>query len=121
MVLSPKLAGGAAGLVVLALLGGYFLLWRPGQPPLPITPIQEKTISDLEATNEKLSKERKSLVSQAQANTVKAEQAQTEAARLRGRLKELEAQMRLIEAKRGVLVATPDEALKSLKAMGWLR
>ena len=117
MTLSPKLGAVAAGGVVLILLAGYFL-WRPGQPP-PIIP--EKTISDLEAANEKAAEERKALISQAQANAHRATQAQNEAARVRGRVRDLEAQMMLIRAKRGPVATTPEDAIKELKAMGWLR
>ena len=117
MTLSPKLGAVAAGGVVLILLAGYFL-WRPGQPP-PIIP--EKTISDLEAANEKAAEERKALISQAQANAHRATQAQNEAARVRGRVRDLEAQMMLIRAKRGPVATTPEDAIKELRAMGWLK
>ena len=117
MTLSPKFGAVAASGVVLTLLAGYFL-WRPGQPP-PIIP--EKTISDLEAANEKAAEERKALISEAQANARKATEAQNEAARVRGRVRDLEAQMTLIRAKRGSVATTPDDAIKELRAMGWLK
>ena len=119
MTLSPKLWGVAAGGALSIALIGYFF-WRPSQAPLPISPIQEQVISDLEAANEKTAKERESLKRQAQEAQDKATQAQTEAARVRGRLRELEALNSQIRAK-GVFVTTEAEALKSLKAMGWVR
>ena len=118
MTLSPKIGAVAAGGVVLTLLAGYFFLWRPGQPP-PIIP--EKTISDLEAANEKAAEERKALISQAQANAARATRAFQEAEAVRGRFRDLEAQMMLIRAKRGSMVTTPDDAIKELKVMGWLK
>ena len=120
MTLSPKFWGVAASGIALVLLAGYFFFWRPGQAPPIFTPIQEKTISDLEAANEKANKERESVIKAAQEAAFKATQAQTEAAKARTRLKELEAQMGQIEAKRGVLVTTPQEAIKIMITMGWL-
>lgn len=121
MTISPKLGGVVASGIVLALLASYFFFWRPSQPPPILTPIQEKTISDLEAANKRLSEEMKSLITQAQANANRATQAQTEAAKARIRLGELEAQMGQIKARQGIIVATHDDALKELKSMGWLR
>ena len=117
MTLSPKLGAVAAGGVVLILLAGYFL-WRPGQPP-PIIP--EKTISDLEAANKQAAEERESLRKAAQAAAYRAGQAQRDAEAIRGRFRDLEAQMMLIRAKRGSMVTTPDDAIKELKVMGWLK
>ena len=120
MILSPKFWGFAIGGAVLALLIGYYFFWRPGQAPPILTPIQEQTIADLEAANEKANKERESLRKAAQEAAFRATQAQTEAAKARTRLKELETLQGQIHAKRGVLVTTEAEAVRELKAMGWL-
>ena len=120
MTLSPKIGAVAAGGVVLILLAGYFFFWRPGQPP-PIPIIPEKTISDLEAANKQAAEERESLRKAAQAAAYRAGQAQRDAEAIRGRFRDLEAQMALIRAKRGSMVTTPDDAIKELKVMGWLK
>lgn len=119
--MTPKFWGIAAIGVVLALLAGYFFFWRPGQPHPVLTPIQEKIISELETANAKANKERENLKRQASEAAIRATQAQTEAAKARNRLRELEALYSEIKAKRGAIIIIPDDALKELKAMGWLR
>ena len=121
MTLSPKFWGLAIAGAALVLLAGYFFFWRQSQAPPVLTPIQEKTIADLEAANEKANKERESLRKAAQAAAFRATEAQTEAAKARARLKELEALYEQIKAKRAILVITTDDAFKELKAMGWLK
>ena len=120
MTLSRIFWGVAAAGALSTLLIGYFY-WRPGQAPLPIKPIQEETITDLEAANAKAAKERETLRKAAQAHAMKAQEAQNEAARVRARLAELEAQMGQIKAQRGPVIATPEEAMKELTRMGWVR
>ena len=106
---------------MLALLVGYFFFWRPIRPPPILTPIQEKTISDLEAVNKKAAEERELLRKQAQEATGRATRAITDAAKDRIRLRELETQLEAIKAKRGTFVTDEAQAMKELKAMGWLR
>ena len=118
---SPKWIAIAAGGLLLAILAVYLLRWRPVQPLFPFTPIQEKTISDLEAANKKASEERESLRNEAKANALRATQAQTEAAKARVALRELEALNSEMRAKRGANIVNPEEAIKQLKASGWLK
>lgn len=119
MTISPKLGGIAIGAIILALLAGYFFFWRLGQAPPSLNPVQEKTIADLEAANEKVAKERESLKRQAQEAVGRAVRAETEAAKARAKLKELEVLQGQIRAKRDVI--NPEDALKELEAMGWLK
>lgn len=115
-----KFWGVAAGVALSIALIGY-LFWRPSQAPLLIGPSQERAIVDLEAAKEKAGQEREAAKKAAREATLKAGQAEMEAARLRGQLRELEAKMEQIQAKRGAEILTPDDAIKDLKSMGWLK
>ena len=111
----------AAGGLLVAFFAVYFIFWRPVQPSPVFTPIQEKTISDLEAANKKASEEREVAKIEAKAAALRATQAQTEAAKARVALRELEALNSEMRAKRGANIVNPEEAIKQLKASGWLK